>query len=67
VLESVALLARRVGARVVAEGVETIAILNAVTDVGIDLIQGYLFTPPLPAAAIRARLGKLASERAALR
>jgi EAL domain-containing protein (putative c-di-GMP-specific phosphodiesterase class I) len=53
VLESVALLASRIGARVVAEGVETVAALDAVRALGIELVQGYLFTRPLPAQDIR--------------
>jgi EAL domain-containing protein (putative c-di-GMP-specific phosphodiesterase class I) len=51
VLESVARLADRVGARVVAEGVETEAELAAVRDLGIELIQGFFFAPPLSAAS----------------
>lgn len=48
VLESVAQLARRFGARVVAEGVEDEADLAAVTARGIELIQGFLFSAALP-------------------
>jgi len=33
--------------RVVAEGVETEEIMNALIDMGCDIIQGYLLTPPL--------------------
>jgi EAL domain-containing protein (putative c-di-GMP-specific phosphodiesterase class I) len=47
VLESVARLAERVGARVVAEGVETRKELASVVGLGIDLVQGFLFSPPL--------------------
>jgi EAL domain-containing protein (putative c-di-GMP-specific phosphodiesterase class I) len=54
VLDSVARLAERVGARVVAEGVETQAELAAVKSCGIDLIQGYLFSRPLTVAALHA-------------
>jgi EAL domain-containing protein (putative c-di-GMP-specific phosphodiesterase class I) len=54
VLESVARLAERVGARVVAEGVETEAELASVVGLGIDLVQGFLFAPPLsPEGAAR--------------
>ncbi len=57
VLESVARLASRVGARVVAEGVETIDTLKAVNELGIDLIQGFLVAPPLASqAALEHRL-----------
>ena len=44
VLESIAGLARKVGARVVAEGVSNPADLGAVTDLGIDLVQGHSST-----------------------
>jgi EAL domain-containing protein (putative c-di-GMP-specific phosphodiesterase class I) len=45
VLESIHLLATRTGARLVAEGVETEDELLTLTDIGIDLIQGYLLSP----------------------
>ncbi len=51
VLESVARLAEKVGARVVAEGVEDLDELTAVQRLGIELIQGFLFARPLSAAA----------------
>ena len=47
VLDSVVHLAANFGSRVVAEGVENIRDLQAVADVGIDLIQGYVFSKPL--------------------
>ena len=43
-------------AKVVAEGVETRADLDAVRQLGFDLAQGYLFSPPLPAERMRALL-----------
>ena len=46
VLSSVAQLALPFGARVVAEGVETDADLEAVRQAGINLVQGYLFGQP---------------------
>jgi EAL domain-containing protein (putative c-di-GMP-specific phosphodiesterase class I) len=52
VLESVSQLARRVGARVVAEGVEDGEDLNTVLSIGINLVQGYLFARPLSAAEL---------------
>lgn len=54
-LDSLALLARRMGARVVAEGVETPEELFEVGARGIDLIQGFLLARPTPAD----RLGAL--------
>jgi len=50
VIASLARLARTFGARVVAEGVETEADLNLVRDLGVDLVQGFLMSVPLPAA-----------------
>jgi len=47
VLEAVVHIARRVGAEVVAEGVETAAELATVREVGIELIQGHLFCTAL--------------------
>ena len=43
VLESIAGLAARFGARVIAESVEDEAELATVTRLGIDLVQGWLF------------------------
>ena len=46
-IEAVVHIGRRIGATVVAEGVETREELKAVRECGIDLIQGYLFCTPL--------------------
>jgi len=45
-------LASALGARVVAEGVETAEDLTVVLDAGITLAQGYFFSPPLAVAAL---------------
>lgn len=50
VLESLVLLARRLGARVVAEGVEQVADLDALRGLGVDLAQGFLLYPLLDSA-----------------
>jgi EAL domain-containing protein (putative c-di-GMP-specific phosphodiesterase class I) len=42
-------IARRLGARTVAEGVETRADLVAARDIGFDLVQGFLFGKPAEA------------------
>lgn len=47
VLESIATLARKFGAKVIAEGVERDADLEALLRLGINLVQGYLLAPPL--------------------
>jgi EAL domain-containing protein (putative c-di-GMP-specific phosphodiesterase class I) len=54
VIESVAGFARRVGARVVAEGVEEESERAFLTSLGIDLMQGYLYARPMPAEAASA-------------
>jgi diguanylate cyclase (GGDEF)-like protein/PAS domain S-box-containing protein len=45
-------LAHNLGLKVVAEGVEDAATQNMLRDMGCDLIQGYHFSRPLPAAAL---------------
>lgn len=45
-IESIVLLASRLGGRVVAEGIETVADFETVTSLGIDLVQGYYFARP---------------------
>ena len=46
VVGAIATLCRELGSRVIAEGVETAAELAVIRDLGIDLIQGYLFAKP---------------------
>ena len=50
VLDSIAQLGLRLGARVIAEGIEEPTDLLTLTDCGIDLAQGYLFAVPLSAS-----------------
>jgi len=50
-IESMVLLASRLGGRVVAEGVETAADLQTVTDLGVALVQGYYLAVPQPVPA----------------
>lgn len=54
VLASLVHLARPFGARVVAEGIELEADLEAVRAAGIDLVQGFLFGEPGPSAGLAA-------------
>ena len=49
-------LGHHLGLRVLAEGVETQAQLDAVSALGCDEVQGYFFSKPLPAAQIPAHL-----------
>jgi EAL domain-containing protein (putative c-di-GMP-specific phosphodiesterase class I) len=53
-LDSIARMVRRLEARAVAEGVETERELVAVEAAGIDLVQGFLFSRPLPRAELLA-------------
>lgn len=54
VLESTAELARKVGARVIVEGIETPEELNIAASYGIDLFQGYYFARPAMAHELAA-------------
>ncbi len=51
IVESVVILAHRLGMRVVAEGVETASQYESVRRLGCDYYQGYYFSPPVPAAS----------------
>jgi EAL domain-containing protein (putative c-di-GMP-specific phosphodiesterase class I) len=53
VVESIAQLARRLGAQAIAEGVETADDLHSLKDSGIDLAQGYLLGRPMTADELR--------------
>lgn len=63
VLDSIAQLAVRLGARVIAEGVEEPRDLLPLADCGIDLLQGFLFARPLSAVQLISS-GWLAKSRA---
>jgi EAL domain-containing protein (putative c-di-GMP-specific phosphodiesterase class I) len=54
-LEAVTHIARTVGAEVVAEGVETLRELEAVSAIGIELIQGYLLCAALESGQLLER------------
>ena len=47
-------LGHNLGLRVIAEGVETVDVLRELSDMGCDLVQGYLIGRPAPAAEIPA-------------
>jgi len=59
---SVTKLAHDLGLQVTAEGVETAAQHDIVDALGCDLVQGYLYARPMPAAAT----GSLLASRKAL-
>jgi diguanylate cyclase (GGDEF)-like protein len=52
VTEALIGLAHKLGIGVVAEGIETDAVLQRLTELGCDEAQGYLISKPLPAAAL---------------
>ncbi len=52
VVETIARLARNLNLAVVAEGVETEEQFEALTKIGVDLIQGYLISCPVPSDVI---------------
>lgn len=52
IVRTIVTLAHELGIEVVAEGVETEAQLGIVRAMGVDLAQGYLIGPPLPAAEV---------------
>lgn len=48
-------MAHKVGCTVIAEGVETQEIHQTLKTLGVDLFQGYLFSPPVPVDIVLAR------------
>lgn len=61
IVQATALLARRLGLRLVAEGVEDAGTREALVALGCDLLQGYGVSRPLPPAAFRALLASRAA------
>ncbi len=57
VASSIVALGRSLGLTVVAEGVENASQLELVTDLGVDVTQGYLHHRPAPAAEIDQQIG----------
>jgi EAL domain-containing protein (putative c-di-GMP-specific phosphodiesterase class I) len=57
-------LGRSLGLRTSAAGVETEEQLNALRTMGCEEVQGFLFSPPLPASGIDALLGTVRANNA---
>jgi EAL domain-containing protein (putative c-di-GMP-specific phosphodiesterase class I) len=56
IVRSILELGHNLGLRVVAEGVETEAVLEHLIDIGCDVVQGFLLGRPMPSAALAARM-----------
>jgi len=57
-IQNIVELSRRAGATVIGEGVETEENFNSLKSLGVDLFQGYYFSPPVPVEkAIRRKVG----------
>jgi diguanylate cyclase (GGDEF)-like protein len=57
-IRAIVMMAKELGMSVVAEGVETEAQRQLLLKLGCDLMQGYLFAPPMPAAEVTELFGK---------
>lgn len=58
IVKSIIDLAHNLGLQVVAEGVETKAIAGKLNTLGCDLLQGYLFSKPIPASDFKQWLSR---------
>lgn len=58
IAQTIITMARNLGMKVVAEGVETVAQFEFLRDKGCDLIQGYYFSKPVAAAEFARLLSK---------
>ena len=60
IVHAIGELAHRLGLKVVAEGVETAVLARRLTDMGIDILQGYHFARPVPEAELLALVRRTA-------
>jgi EAL domain-containing protein (putative c-di-GMP-specific phosphodiesterase class I) len=67
IIRAVVGLGHSLGMLTTAEGIETEAQLAAVREQGCDEVQGFLFSPPLPASGIPDLLGRHYAEAAPAR
>jgi EAL domain-containing protein (putative c-di-GMP-specific phosphodiesterase class I) len=63
VVRSIVDLGHALGFRIIAEGVETEETWNRLEDLGVDYVQGYVMTRPLPADELIAWLQRVPAER----
>jgi EAL domain-containing protein (putative c-di-GMP-specific phosphodiesterase class I)/ActR/RegA family two-component response regulator len=54
IVETIVMLGHKLNMKVVAEGVETLAIHNKLKEIGCDISQGYYFAKPMPADELEA-------------
>lgn len=66
VIDAIARMAHRLGLTTVMEGIETADQLAVVRACGVDLAQGFLLSPPIPAARLTAMLDAVQEERSQL-
>ena len=57
IIELIINLAKKLSLKVVAEGVETLEQLDALKDLGCDIVQGYYYSKPIPAIDFERFLG----------
>jgi EAL domain-containing protein (putative c-di-GMP-specific phosphodiesterase class I) len=65
IIRGIVSVARDLGLKLVAEGIETEPVARLMEELGCLVGQGYLFSPPLPAAALFERLCASSSDEAA--
>lgn len=54
IVESTIALAKKMSVSVVAEGIETESVVNILDDLGCDIAQGYLYSPPIEGRYVKA-------------
>jgi EAL domain-containing protein (putative c-di-GMP-specific phosphodiesterase class I) len=54
IVSTIVALGKNLGLQVVAEGVETLSQLEMLRSIGCDAAQGYFFSKPVPADAVKA-------------
>lgn len=58
IVESTIALAKKMSVNVVAEGIETQSVLNILDDLGCDIAQGYLYSPPMEGRYLQAWINR---------
>jgi EAL domain-containing protein (putative c-di-GMP-specific phosphodiesterase class I) len=61
IAEAIVVMARKLGLKTIAEGVETPEQRNLLASVGCDMVQGYLYARPLPATEFLAAQAAVAA------